>query len=410
MVHAAAALFRKEGSVKIGIVTPVFHPYPGGVSEHVKHEYLELRRLGHDVRVVTARFGTGKSGVEEDVIRVAPTVSVPANGSMCPVAVGSGMTARLEEVFDRERFDVLHVHEPLMPFLCLSAVDAARVPVVGTFHASNESSMGYRLFRPALARRVDKLASRICVSQAAIDSVRPYFGGGYEIVPNGVDVERFARAEPLEELRDGSFNILFVGRMEPRKGAKYLFRAMPEILKRVPSARLIVVGGGPLSTYYRSFVPVSSRGRVRFEGRVSNETLARHFTTADVYCSPATGGESFGIVLLEAMAAGAAIVASAIRGYRDVVAHGRTGLLVEPRSPEAIALAIARLHADPVLRERVVEGGRVAVRRYAWPRVTREIESVLLKATGRDRAPADGSASTPASTAGFEREEIGTTV
>jgi len=185
-------------------------------------------------------------------------------------------------------------------------------------------------------------------------------------------------------MRDGSLNVLFVGRMEPRKGAKYLFRAMPEMLRRVPSARLTVVGSGPLSSYYRSFVPRSCRHRVRFEGRVSDETLARHFRTADIYCSPATGGESFGIVLLEAMAAGAAIVASEIPGYRDVVVHGRTGLLVEPRCPQSIALAVSRLHSDPELRKRMVEEARRAVRRYAWERVTREIERVLLSASGRE--------------------------
>jgi len=174
--------------VRIGIVTPVFHPYPGGVPEHVYHEYLELGKLGHDVKIVTARFGRGESAVEHDVLRVAPTVSVPANGSMCPVAVGSGLTARLREIFRRQRFDVLHVHEPLLPFLCTAAIDAAEVPIVGTFHASNDSGLGYRVFHSALERRVEKLARRICVSRAAMDSVGPYFGGDYEIVPNGVDV------------------------------------------------------------------------------------------------------------------------------------------------------------------------------------------------------------------------------
>ena len=390
--------------MRIGIVTPVFHPYPGGVPEHVLHEYLELGKLGHDVRIVTARFGPGESQVEHDVVRVAPTVSVPANGSWCPVAVAAGLTARLRALFDRERFDVLHVHEPLMPFLCLAAVDAAAVPVVGTFHASNDSGVGYRLFRPALERRVRKLSRKVCVSRAAVESVRPFFGGDYEIVPNGVDVDRFAGAEPIESLRDGSFNVLFVGRMEPRKGAKYLFRAMPEMLRRVPSARLTVVGGGPMASYYRSFVPESARDRVSFAGRVSDEMLARYFRTADVYCSPATGGESFGIVLLEAMAAGAAIVASEISGYRDVVEHGRSGILVEPRSPESIALAVSRLHADERLRRRVVEGGRRAVRRYAWERVTKEIEQVLVDAVGG--RPVDA---VPAGAAAVERRENVTT-
>ncbi len=390
--------------MKIGIVTPTFHPYPGGVAEHVYHEYLELSGLGHDVRIVTSRFGAGESPAEDRVIRVGRAISVPANGSMCPVAVTPGMTSRLRDVFEQEAFDVLHVHEPLMPFLCLCAVDAAAVPVVGTFHASNDSGLAYRLFAPVLRRRFEKLARRIAVSEAARASVRPLFGGTYDIVPNGVDVDRFAHAVPIEELQDGSFNILFVGRLEPRKGAKYLFRALPAILSRVPNARLTVVGSGPLSRHYRSFLPAGCVDRVRFEGLVSGEMLARHFATADVYCSPATGGESFGIVLLEAMAAGAAIVASEIPGYRDVVEHGRTGLLVGPRSPGALAGSIARLRNDPVLSRRLVEGAREAVRRYAWERVTAEILDVLLAAVSREDVGSDQEREPPASER--ERERI----
>lgn len=376
--------------MRIGIVTPVFHPYPGGVPEHVYHEYLELRRRGHYVKVVTTRFGPGESPVEEDVIRIGRTVSFPANGSMCPVAFHPALRSRLRETFERERFEVLHLHEPLMPFLCLSTLDVARVPIVGTFHASNESGFGYRMFGPVLGQRFARLDRRICVSKAARDTVLPHFGGTYDLIPNGVDVKRFSSAEPLEESQDGSFNILFVGRMEPRKGAKHLLTAMPEILRRVPSARLTVVGSGPLTGHYRSYLSESCADRVRFEGRVSGEMLARHFATADVYCSPAIGGESFGIVLLEAMAAGAAIVASEIPGYRDVVEQGKTGILVKPRSPKAIAEAVATLHADPALARRLVEGASEAVRRYAWEHVTDEILGVLQEA--RESGPREGEA------------------
>lgn len=372
--------------MRIGIVTPVFHPYPGGVTEHVYNTYLGLRRLGHEVRVVTTGFGRDDSPIEQDVVRVGRAVPVPANGSVCPVACDPRMSARVRRVFERERFDVIHVHEPLMPFLSIAAIDEATVPVVGTFHASNDSGLGYRVFGPALRRRFLKLSERICVSKAARESVRPHFGGSYHLVPNGVDVRRFAGAEPISELLDGTFNILFVGRMEPRKGAKYLFGALPEIFGRIPNARVTVVGSGPLSGYYRSFVPRSCRDRVSFAGRVSGTMLARHFATADVYCSPATGGESFGIVLLEAMAAGAAIVASDIPGYRDVVRHGETGVLVEPRSPRALASAIAALWDHPGERARLAENARRDVQRYAWERVTADIVRVYESATGGGEA------------------------
>lgn len=390
--------------MKIGIVAPTFHPYPGGVAEHVYHEYLELVKLGHEVRIVTSRFGPGESPVEEHVIRVGRAVSIPANGSMCPIAFKPGMKVGLKSTFAREGFEVIHVHEPLLPFLGPAAIDAAAVPVVGTFHASNESGLGYRLFGRTLRPRVGKLAARIAVSRAARASVEPYFGGTYEIVPNGVDVERFSAAEPIPELQDGSYNILFVGRLEPRKGAKHLFKAMPEILRRVPNARLTVVGSGPMSSHYRSYLSDECADHVRFEGRVSGEMLPRYFASADVYCSPATGAESFGIVLIEAMAAGAAIVASEISGYRDVVEHGRTGLLVGPRSPRALAGAIARLHDDPALSRRLVEGGREAVRRYAWERVTAEILDVLQRAVSAgDASPVD---TNPPAASDRERERI----
>lgn len=394
--------------MRIGIVTPVFHPYPGGVTEHVYSTYLELSRLGHEVRIVTTRFGSGESPVEEHVIRVGRSVSVPANGSMCPVACSPNMSERVRDVFRSERFDLVHVHEPFMPFLSLSAIDVAEVPVVGTFHASNESGLGYRVFGRTLEPRFAKLDARICVSRAARESVEPHFGGSYRIVPNGVDVERFSLADPIDDLRDGSFNILFVGRMEPRKGAKYLFRAAPEILSRIPNARLTVVGSGPLSRYYRSFLPSECGDRVDFVGRVSGSTLARHFATADVYCSPATGGESFGIVLLEAMAGGAAVVASDIVGYRDVVRHGETGLLVEPRSPREIASAIAALSENEVLRRRLVEKARSEVVRYAWDRVTEEILDVYRTAVGETVEVSAGSVEEPS--VQEVPEEIATTV
>ncbi len=368
--------------MKIGIVTPAFYPYPGGVTEHVYHTYLELERLGHDVKVITTSFGPGSSPCEHDVIRIGRAFSFPANGSICPVAVDLRMSNEFRKVFRNEAFDVVHLHEPLMPALCIAALSQVDMPAVGTFHASNDRSLGYKLFRPLLDRYVRKLTRRIAVSNAARDTAIRYFDGEYEIVPNGVDVRRFASAEPIEELRDGSFNILFVGRMEPRKGAKHLLRAMPRIFEEVPGCRLVLVGGGPLASHYRDYVPENSQGRIVFAGHVSNEMLARHYASADVFCSPATGGESFGIVLLEAMASNSAIVASNINGYKDVIDDGRTGILVPPASPDAIASAVIRVARDSELRTRIISAARAEVERYGWDHVTREILRVYEAAIG----------------------------
>ncbi|MCK4915814.1 MAG: glycosyltransferase family 4 protein [Candidatus Eisenbacteria sp.] len=357
--------------MKIGIVTTTYHPYPGGVPEHVYHICVELGRLGHDVRVVTTHFGSGRAPNEEQVIRIGRSVPVPANGSICPVAVDVRMRGKVRRMLLAERFDVLHLHEPLMPALCLAVLAEAEVPVVGTFHANNEGALGYRLFGALLDKYFDKLDARVAVSAAAARTVSRHFGGEYTIIPNGVDIERFSTTAPAHD--EGTFTILFVGRLEPRKGAKFLLRAMPRILREVPRARLVVVGSGPMSGYYRSHLPDGLEDRVVFAGRVSGDALTRYYAEADVFCSPAMGGESFGIVLIEAMAAGAAVVASDIAGYRDVVKDGATGLLVSRGDPDSIAAAIVRLARDGELRRRLVESAGTEVRQYSWDRVTARI-------------------------------------
>ena len=392
--------------MKIGIVSPTYYPYPGGVPEHVYHTYLELRSLGNDVRVVTTDFGPGTAPNEHDVIRIGRSVPVPANGSICPVAMGIGMRGQVRRMLARERFDVIHLHEPLMPALCLSVVAEANAPTVGTFHANNAGALGYRAFRGMLGPYFDKVDRKIAVSHEARRTVQQHFGGEYEIIPNGVDIKRFSEAEPLEELVDGTFNVLFVGRMEPRKGAKYLFRSLRRIADEVPDFRLIVVGGGPLSRYYRSFVPSGLAERVVFAGRVSGEMLARYYATADVFCSPATGGESFGIVLIEAMAAGAAVVASDIPGYRDVVNHGTNGLLMKAASPSAIADTIISLAHRDELRRSLVETARADVRQYSWDRVTARILAVYEKAVSDGCAADSADAEDPEGDASEAEIEI----
>ena len=362
--------------MKIGIVTPTYYPYPGGVSEHVYHTCVELGRMGHNVRVVTTHFGRDQAPNEEQVIRIGRSFPIPANGSLCPVAVDVRMRAKVRRMLLAERFDVLHLHEPLMPTLCLSVLAEAEVPIVGTFHANNDRAFGYRLFGSLLENYLDRLDARIAVSAAAMRTVAERFGGDYTVIPNGVDIGRFSTAAPTFSRDDEGFRILFVGRLEPRKGAKFLLRAMPRILREVPEARLTVVGSGPLSRYYRLHLPDGVEDRVVFAGRVSADALASQYAAADVFCSPAMGGESFGIVLIEAMAAGAAVVASDIAGYRDVVSDGATGLLVRRGDPDSIADGVVRLARDDALRRRLVESARSEVRQYAWDRVTRRILAV----------------------------------
>jgi len=243
-----------------------------------------------------------------------------------------------------------------------------------------------------------KIDERIAVSSAARYFVSRYFPGEYRIIPNGVDVDFYANAKPFPEFRDGKVNILFVGRVEPRKGAMYLMKAYATIKAKRPDTRLIVVGRGPEIGDLRRFVRDQKVADVFFAGRVEEADKARFYKTADIFVAPSTGQESFGIVLLEAMAAGCTVVASDIHGYKRVVQRNVSGLLVEPRDPDALAEALERLIADPALRQRLGDGGARRAPEFDWGHVTREIVNVYESVIARREKPAPVATSLPART------------
>jgi phosphatidyl-myo-inositol alpha-mannosyltransferase len=239
------------------------------------------------------------------------------------------------------------------------------------------------------------------VSGAAKHFIDRYFPGEYKVIPNGVDVERFQRAVPIARWQDGKRNLLFVGRHEPRKGLLELLKAYRILRKTGCDCRLLVVGTGPLGREARRYVATRRLQGVEFLGRISDKEKAQLFRTADVYVSPATGGESFGIVLLEAMAAGTAIVASDIHGYKGVVRRGREALLVPPREPKQIAAAVARLLNDDELRATMGQAGVARAQEFSWERVTRKVDdyygSVIRRLAARGELPAGFSAAIPPS-------------
>ncbi|HUH16930.1 MAG TPA: glycosyltransferase family 4 protein, partial [Methylomirabilota bacterium] len=211
------------------------------------------------------------------------------------------------------------------------------------------------------------------VSGAARHFINRYFPGEYRIIPNGVDLDRFTQAQPYEELRDGTLNILFVGRFEERKGLIHLLKAYHRLRKRKVDARLLVVGAGPKLREYKRYVGLRGIRDVEFVGRASDEEKVRYFASADIYCAPNTGQESFGIVLLEAMAAGVPIVASDIHGFKRVVERNVQGILVEPRNPRALAAGLYTLARDPELRHQMGDAGRARAPEFSWERVTERI-------------------------------------
>ena len=366
-----------RGMLKIGIVSPYGYPHPGGVNDHVRNQYEQLRELGHDVWIITSKYGRQTEN-EGHILRLGTGWAFPANGSVGRVTLGLRFKEEAREILAAHRFDVLHFHEPFVPFLSPTLLEASEAEASGTinvatFHAFGGFSPSYwvgRRFAGPLAKMLD---GRIAVSGAARHFISRYFPGDYEIIPNGVDLDLYASAEPFDELRDGTLNILFVGRFEERKGLIHLLKAYHRLRKRKVDARLLVIGGGSKSREYRRFIGLRGIRDVEFLGRVSDTDKARYFASADIFCAPNTGQESFGIVLLEAMAAGVPIVASDIHGFKNVVQRNVQALLVEPKNPRALAAALYALARDPELRHEMGEAGRAKAPEYSWPSVTARI-------------------------------------
>jgi phosphatidylinositol alpha-mannosyltransferase len=386
--------------MKIGLVTPYVYPLPGGVTQHVRYLYENLRLRGHDVRIITSSHGLQRAS-EGDIIRIGKGFSLPVNGSVGTITLSPRFLSQVRDTLEREQFDLLHFHEPFVPFLSPIVLRLSTSVNVATFHAYGGFSPSYEFGSRVMRGYAERLHGRIAVSGAAKHFIDRYFPGDYRVIPNGVDVDRFRRAVPLARWQDGTRNLLFVGRFEPRKGLLELLKAYRILRKTGCDCRLLVVGGGPLGREARRYVATRRLKGVEFLGRVTDEEKAQLFRTADVYISPATGGESFGIVLLEAMAAGTAIVASDIHGYKGVVRRGREGLLVPPREPKAIAGAIARLLRDDELRVAMGEAGRERALEFSWERVTAKVDDyygfVIRRLAARGELPPSFHAPVPPS-------------
>lgn len=356
--------------MKIALVSPYDYPYPGGVTEHICHLAAEFRRMGHEVHIIAPQSAGMRAQDGEIVHSVGTVVPVPVNGSVARISLSLRLSRKVKDILDQEAFDVIHLHEPLLPALPVTVLRHSHAVNIGTFHAYSQSNYAYFYGKPILRYFVRRLHGRIAVSSAARDFVSIYFPGDYEIIPNGIDFDRFATDVPLlPEYAGGGPTILFVGRLEKRKGLKFLLRAMGAVWEKVPGARLVVVGRGPLLDDYRALVERRHVSAVEFKGFVPSEDLARYYRSCDVFCAPSTGQESFGIVLLEAMAAGKPIVASDIPGYRQVVNHGIEGLLVPPKDERALADALVKVLTSPELRTHMGDAGRARAEQFSWDKV-----------------------------------------
>jgi len=381
--------------MRIGIVTQNYYPRYGGIAEHVHALAQELRRRQHDVTIITSRPQRCGQGLRDGVLRLGRNVVIPYNRAFADLTLGLTLKSQLRGAFRDLRLDLVHIHNPNAPTLPLFAAQVSDRPIVGTFHCTGGPSRLHGLFRSLVSRAMDRLDARIAVSTTARATAERYDPGEYEVIPNGVDIDRFhPQVEPFREWRDPKFtNLLFVGRLDPRKGTPDLIAAMPEVVERTRGrARLLIVGDSVLRPLIEAGVPDAVRKHVHFLGHVPSADLPRWYTTGDVFCSPATGNESFGVVLVEAMAAGCAVVCSDIPGYRCVVTPRRDAELFPSGDVSALARTLARLVEDPARREQLARAGRRRALDFAWPHLVNRVEGIYRTVAGRRAMPLSGTA------------------
>lgn len=372
---SVARASREEAPRKVALVSPYDFHYPGGVTEHVVNLAEQLRRLGREVHVIAPSSADAETLLAMPYLhRIGHVVPIPASGSVARIGLTLRGYQQVKTLLQREQFEVVHLHEPLMPALPLTVLRHSHAVNIGTFHAFRRSNLVYFYSKPVLQPFFARLDGLIAVSRSARDFVAEHLPGDYRIIPNGIDYAHFSAPRPrLPAFDDGKLNVLFVGRLEQRKGLKYLLRAWPRVRAALGNVRLIVVGGGrPLGSYRRLGQRYGWEDVV-FTGHVTREELAAYYHTCDVFCAPSTGQESFGIVLLEAMAAGRPIVTTDIPGYREVVSHGHEGMLVPPKDEEALAAMLIRLLGDGETRNRLGRSGTRTARSYSWDKVAAQV-------------------------------------
>lgn len=361
--------------MRVGLVCPYTWDVPGGVQAHVRDLADHLIALGHDVSVLTPVDEPEEADLPPYVVPAGRAVPVPYNGSVARLVFGPLSLTRTRRWLREGEFDVLHVHEPTVPSVSMLACFAARGPMVATFHTATARSRALQVFGTALQPALEKITGRIAVSPAARRVVVEHLGGDAVLVPNGVDVARFDGAQPLPG-RPSAPTVVFLGRIdEPRKGLAVLLEALPELVRLVPDVRLLVAGPGDADDV-REAVPPSLRDRVELLGLVSDEDKPRVFASGHVYCAPNTHGESFGIVLVEAMATGTPVVASDLEAFRRVLEDGRAGVLSPVRDAGALAGALGALLLDEPRRRSLAAEARRVVDRYDWSTVTAQVVAV----------------------------------
>jgi phosphatidyl-myo-inositol alpha-mannosyltransferase len=368
--------------MRIGVVCPYSFEVPGGVQSHVVDLARALRALGHEVEVLGP--ADEETPLPDFVRPTGRAVRIPYNGSVARLSFGPVSFARVRRWIRDHDFDVLHLHEPTAPSLSMLALMLADGPIVATFHTSTTRSRTLAAFQSVLQPFLEKITARIAVSALARRVQVEHLGGDAVEIPNGVDVPFFDNALPLPGYPLPGGTVGFVGRYtEPRKGMPVLLDALRLLEPELPQVRLLVVGRGDADEL-KLRAGAGLADRLVLLGQVDDATKARALRSVDVYCAPNTGGESFGVILTEAMSAGAPVVASDLNAFRRVLDDGRTGVLTPVGDPGALAAALRRLLTDPVLRVELAGTARRRVAAYDWSVVAGQVLRVYEQAIAAD--------------------------
>lgn len=367
--------------MRIGMVCPYSFDVPGGVQAHVLQLAEEMRRRGHFVSVLAPSSPEAHAELPDFVVSGGKAVPIPYNGSVARLRFGPATHRKVKKWLLEGEFDVIHLHEPNAPSLSMLALMIAEGPIIATFHTSTTKSLALSVFQGMMRPMHEKIVGRIAVSDLARRWQMEALGSDAVEIPNGVDVSLLAGASALPGYPKPGKSVLFLGRFdEPRKGMAVLLAALPTLVDHFPELEILIVGRGDDDALREQAGPLA--GHLRFLGQVDEAEKASALRSVDVYCAPHTGGESFGIVLVEAMAAGTPVVASNLDAFRRVLEDGEAGLLVPVEDAAALAEAIITVLDDDELRARYIAAAEAAVRRYDWPVVADQIMRVYETVAG----------------------------
>jgi len=356
------------------MVCPYGWDTPGGVQTHMKDLAEYLISEGHYVSVL-APVSDDSIRVEDYVVNAGKPISIPVNGSVARVLFGPLASSRAKQWIAAGDFDLLHLHEPAIPSLSLLACSAAEGPIVGTFHVSTPKKKAIYAIGPILEPIVEKLTARIAVSELARSTLKAHFDTDAVVIPNGIDGQKYANAKVNPEY-SGPNSIGFMGRFEePRKGLQVLIDSLAIVARFIPNVKYLIAGPGDSEEFLKQLNP-QLQSRIEFLGRLSDQEKESFLKSVDVYVAPNTGGESFGIILTEALSAGTAVVASDIPAFKAVLENGEVGALFKNQDSADLAKVIVGLLRDDERRKKLANNGKLSAQKYDWQVIAEQIESV----------------------------------